>query len=57
MPKTDTAALARVLPDIPSIGVSIAKDLRGLGIATPSDVAAMGPRQLWGPSPPNVKLY
>ncbi|WP_295951473.1 helix-hairpin-helix domain-containing protein [Rhodoferax sp.] len=41
MPKADTAAQACVLTDIPNIGVSIANDLRGQGIATPADVAAM----------------
>ena len=43
MPKADTSAQARVLTDIPNIGVSIAQDLRGMGIATPADVAAMDP--------------
>ena len=43
MTKAETAAQARVLTDIPNIGVSIAQDLRGLGIATPADVAAMDP--------------
>ena len=47
MPKADTAAQARVLTDIPNIGASIAKDLRGLGIQTPADVAKMDPLQVY----------
>ncbi|SDO16808.1 DNA transformation protein [Rhodoferax sp. OV413] len=47
MPKADTAAQARVLTDIPNIGISIAKDLRGLGIQTPADVAKMDPLQVY----------
>ena len=43
MPKATHAAEARVLTDIPNIGKSIAGDLRGLGIQTPADVAAMDP--------------
>lgn len=43
MPKANTAAQVRVLTDIPNIGVSIAQDLRGLGLRTPADVAAMDP--------------
>ena len=43
MSKANTAVQARVLTDIPNIGASIAKDLRGLGIQTPADVAAMDP--------------
>lgn len=43
MPKADTAAQVRVLTDIPNIGVSMAQELRGLGITTPTDVAAMDP--------------
>ena len=43
MPKADTAAQVRVLTDIPNIGASIAQDLRGLGLRTPADVAAMDP--------------
>jgi D-alanyl-D-alanine dipeptidase len=43
MPKAAQASQAKVLTDIPNIGVSIAQDLRGLGIATPADVAAMDP--------------
>lgn len=43
MPKAKTAAHAIVLTDIPNIGVSIAQDLRSLGITTPADVAAMDP--------------
>ena len=36
--KAQTAAQARVLTDIPNIGVSIAADLQSLGINTPDDV-------------------
>jgi len=43
MPKAAHAFEARVLTDIPNIGKSIAQDLRGLGVATPADVAAMDP--------------
>nr|WP_315240286.1 helix-hairpin-helix domain-containing protein [uncultured Albidiferax sp.] len=43
MPKANQASQAKVLTDIPNIGMSIAKDLRGVGIATPADVAAMDP--------------
>ncbi len=43
MPKAESAALAKVLTDIPNIGVSIAQDLRSLGINTPQDVACMDP--------------
>ena len=43
MPKAETAAQAEVLTDIPNIGVSIAQDLRSLGINTPLDVAGMDP--------------
>ncbi|MDH4450321.1 MAG: helix-hairpin-helix domain-containing protein [Rhodoferax sp.] len=43
MPKAAHASLARVLTDIPNIGKSIAGDLRGLGVNTPADVAAMDP--------------
>ena len=32
-----------MLTDIPNIGKSIAGDLRGLGVNTPADVAAMDP--------------
>lgn len=32
-----------MLTDIPSIGKSIAQDLRGLGVSTPAQVAAMDP--------------
>ena len=53
MPKAAFANDARVLTDIPNIGVSIAADLRGIGIATPQAVAHMDPRgayeQLTGP--------
>ena len=41
--KATTASEARVLTDIPNIGKSIAGDLRGLGVNTPADVAAMDP--------------
>jgi DNA transformation protein len=47
MAKAQTAAQARVLTDIPNIGVSIAQDLRGLGVCTPQDVAAMDPLALY----------
>lgn len=43
MAKATHAAEARVLTDIPNIGKSIAGDLRGLGIHTPTEVAAMDP--------------
>jgi hypothetical protein len=43
MPKAAHASEARVLTDIPNIGKSIAQDLRGLGVSTPADVAAMDP--------------
>jgi len=43
MPKAAHASEARVLTDIPNIGKSIAQDLRGLGLHTPADVAAMDP--------------
>ncbi len=43
MPKAAHASQARKLTDIPNIGVSIAQDLRGLGLYTPADVAAMDP--------------
>ena len=43
MPKAALASQAQVLTDIPNIGVSIAQDLRGLGITTPADVATMDP--------------
>lgn len=43
MPKAAHASQARVLTDIPNIGKSIAGDLRGLGVNTPADVAAMDP--------------
>ena len=43
MPKAPHASQARVLIDIPNIGKSIAQDLRGLGIHTPAEVAAMDP--------------
>ena len=47
MPKAAHAAQARELTDIPNIGVSIAQDLRGLGIQTPADVAAMDPLRVY----------
>lgn len=43
MPKAETAALAKVLMDIPNIGTSIAQDLHSVGINTPADVAHMDP--------------
>ena len=43
MPKALHASQALVLTDIPNIGKSIAGDLRGLGVNTPADVAAMDP--------------
>ena len=43
MAKAAHASQAKVLTDIPNIGVSIAGDLRGLGVNTPADVAAMDP--------------
>lgn len=43
MPKAVQAVEARVLTDIPNIGKSIAQDLRGLGVYTPAQVAAIDP--------------
>ena len=43
MPKAVHASEARVLTDIPNIGKSIAGNLRGLGVHTPAEVAAMDP--------------
>ena len=43
MPKAARASQAKVLTDIPNIGKSIAQDLRGLGVTTPAQVAAMDP--------------
>ncbi|MEI8326558.1 MAG: helix-hairpin-helix domain-containing protein [Betaproteobacteria bacterium] len=43
MSKARHASQVRVLTDIPNIGKSIAQDLRGLGLLTPADVAAMDP--------------
>ena len=43
MPKASQASQALVLTDIPNIGKSIAQDLRGLGVNTPADVAAIDP--------------
>jgi DNA transformation protein len=47
MPKAAHASEARVLMDIPNIGKSIAQDLRGLGVNTPADVAAMDPMAMY----------
>ena len=53
MPKASASHEARVLTDIPNIGVSIAADLQSIGITTPQAVAQMDPRtayeQLKGP--------
>ena len=43
MPKAAHASAAQTLTDIPNIGKSIAQDLRGLGVNTPAQVAAMDP--------------
>lgn len=43
MPKAAHCSQVRVLTDIPNIGKSIARDLLGLGVSTPADVAAMDP--------------
>ncbi|RMX07169.1 mitomycin resistance protein [Allofranklinella schreckenbergeri] len=43
MPKAASADQATKLTDIPNVGLSIAADLRGLGIATPDDVRRMNP--------------
>ncbi|MGH8803772.1 MAG: helix-hairpin-helix domain-containing protein [Polaromonas sp.] len=43
MAKAQTADAARVLTDIPNIGVSLAADLQSLGILTPQDVRRMDP--------------
>ena len=43
MAKAPCASEAKVLTDIPNIGKSIAQDLRGLGVNTPAEVAAMDP--------------
>ncbi|MGH8846188.1 MAG: helix-hairpin-helix domain-containing protein [Polaromonas sp.] len=43
MAKAQTADAARVLTDIPNIGVSLAADLQSLGILTPLDVKRMDP--------------
>ena len=43
MLKAAHASEARVLTDIPNIGKAVAGDLRGLGVNTPADVAAMAP--------------
>lgn len=48
MPKATHASEARVLTDIPNIGKSIAQDLRGLGVTTPAQVAAMDPMAAYG---------
>ena len=47
MAKAETAVQAKKLTDIPNIGVSIAQDLRGLGIHTPADVKKMDPMQAY----------
>lgn len=47
MPKAANASEARVLMDIPNVGKSIANDLRGLGVNTPADVAAMDPMAMY----------
>ena len=41
MVKALYATAARVLTDIPNIGIALAADLLSVGIATPSDVARM----------------
>ena len=41
MAKAQNASEARVLTDIPKIGVSLAADLRSVGIHTPADVKRM----------------
>ncbi len=43
MPKALHAEQARTLTDIPNIGMSLAADLRGLGITTPQQVREMDP--------------
>ncbi|MEJ7137038.1 helix-hairpin-helix domain-containing protein [Amphibiibacter pelophylacis] len=43
-PKAQVAAEAQRLTDIPNIGVSLAADLRGIGIDTPQQVRDMDPR-------------
>jgi DNA transformation protein len=43
MAKAETAETVRTLVDIPNIGVSIAQDLRSLGLTTPEDVKHMDP--------------
>ena len=43
MGKAHHASQALVLTDIPNVGKSIAQDLRGIGVHTPKDVAAMDP--------------
>ncbi len=45
--KANTAAQARKLTDIPNIGVSIAQDLRKLGIETPDAIRQMDPLSLY----------
>ena len=47
MTKAAHASQAKVLTDIPNIGKSIAQDLRGLGITTPAQVAAMDPMAMY----------
>ena len=43
MAKASLADYARKLTDIPNIGVSLAADLRSIGICTPQDVRRMDP--------------
>jgi hypothetical protein len=43
MAKASNSNAARVLTDIPNIGVSLAADLASLGILTPADVKSMDP--------------
>lgn len=43
MAKAQNADVACVLTDIPNIGVSLAADLRSIGINTPQDVRRMDP--------------
>ena len=47
MPKAAHSSQAKVLTDIPNIGKSIAGDLRGLGVHTPVEVAAMDPKAMY----------
>ncbi len=43
MTKAKSASEVKTLTDIPNVGKSIAGDLRGLGVNTPAEVAAMDP--------------